>query len=534
MILDSNSYSSIKLITGILLLGSILALVTLLIFKLFKFLFREKIIFGINIETRIIGLGISSLLVPEGIYSTFVSPIIDIFNTLVLLYNKISSVTYTGDSEFYLLLDRLVASLQEVLYNYQSIVRSYDFNSIILFITLWVVSSLILNKYLYKNNSLNISSVSISQKHYVIVFAILFASLYLVIAAIIAVPYLKDDNTSYVGVDELKKNIFVINSKYKNYEMSSLSVEPILFFSDTIVDTILDPQKKQLIVNRIFGIKDTYEKALQDRQLLVDKINNFKKALNIDTVFDELVNQYKAEEVNLKPKQKLDYINNLSHYFENQLSNKYNSLDFVVQEIKSSDRQLKYDIDFSKSNLIADVKTSINSIVGSPLIINQKSQYYPENISEILFLGPNNINHAPEPPIPGSELGIFRKFSQWLIFPNSMALVLIAGMIGFGLFGATISTFIKDGSLKEAGLMRSDIYSIIIRGFSAAIVIFLGVMGGLAIFSTSQAEPNPYALFFTCLVGAVYSEKIWEWAQEKLKTTLGSSIETPGNEKEQN
>ncbi|HEX9972665.1 MAG TPA: hypothetical protein VGD14_11400, partial [bacterium] len=51
---------------------------------------------------------------------------------------------------------------------------------------------------------------------------------------------------------------------------------------------------------------------------------------------------------------------------------------------------------------------------------------------------------------------------------------------------------------------------------SAAVVVFLSVKGGLAVFTTDEVESNAYVLFFTCLVGAVFSEKIWEWAQEKL------------------
>ena len=32
-------------------------------------------------------------------------------------------------------------------------------------------------------------------------------------------------------------------------------------------------------------------------------------------------------------------------------------------------------------------------------------------------------------------------------------------------------------------------------------------------------------MFFTCLVGAVYSERIWEWAKEKLTSKLNLDLE---------
>jgi hypothetical protein len=62
-----------------------------------------------------------------------------------------------------------------------------------------------------------------------------------------------------------------------------------------------------------------------------------------------------------------------------------------------------------------------------------------------------------------------------------------------------------------------DLATAVIRGLSAAVVVFLSVKGGLALFTTQDVEPNSYVLFFTCLVGAVFSENIGEWAQEKLK-----------------
>ena len=60
-----------------------------------------------------------------------------------------------------------------------------------------------------------------------------------------------------------------------------------------------------------------------------------------------------------------------------------------------------------------------------------------------------------------------------------------------------------------------------IRGFSAAVVVFLAVEGGLAIFAADRPEPNPYVLLLTCLVAAVFSEDVWEWAHKNLRDQLG-------------
>ena len=130
---------------------------------------------------------------------------------------------------------------------------------------------------------------------------------------------------------------------------------------------------------------------------------------------------------------------------------------------------------------------------------------------------------VPDRPPLGSNLGPFRFISRWLLQTESMELTLITGMLGFGLLGAAASTFVRE----QAGRRRRpkqplvrDLAGVVIRGGSAAIVVFLAVMGGLAIVTAEPAEPNPYVLLFTCLVGAVFSERIWKWAEK----TLGRSF----------
>ena len=65
-----------------------------------------------------------------------------------------------------------------------------------------------------------------------------------------------------------------------------------------------------------------------------------------------------------------------------------------------------------------------------------------------------------------------------------------------------------------------DLPGVMIRGRSAAVVVFLAVKGGLAVFTTGETEPNPYVLFFTVLVGAALTGQVWQWARNRLGTTL--------------
>ena len=120
-------------------------------------------------------------------------------------------------------------------------------------------------------------------------------------------------------------------------------------------------------------------------------------------------------------------------------------------------------------------------------------------------------------------------------------------MIGFGLLGSVISTFVRErvASSKSGDdgvspvaiphVLVSDLAGVVLRGLSAAIVVFLAVQGGLAVFAGGQSDPNPYVLLLTCLVAAVFSEKVWARANEYLVEKLegreqpkGASRSTPG------
>lgn len=132
------------------------------------------------------------------------------------------------------------------------------------------------------------------------------------------------------------------------------------------------------------------------------------------------------------------------------------------------------------------------------------------------------VSSQPSPPEPGLGWGPFGWISKWLLRTKSMALALITGMLGFGLFGAAISTIVRERAAGNPGT-DARIGDVVIKGLSAAIVVFLAVEGGLAVFTTTRSqEPNAYVLFFTCLVGAVFSENVWSWAQSRLTRDLPS------------
>jgi hypothetical protein len=124
----------------------------------------------------------------------------------------------------------------------------------------------------------------------------------------------------------------------------------------------------------------------------------------------------------------------------------------------------------------------------------------------------------------GSCLGVFGTAARWLLKTESLSLVLITGLLGFGLLGAACSTFIRNvGARKPGEPLVSNLASVVIRGGSAAILVFLAVYGGLAVFAGANANPNPYVVLFTCLVAAVFSDDAWTWGAQQFRSQLSGA-----------
>jgi hypothetical protein len=137
---------------------------------------------------------------------------------------------------------------------------------------------------------------------------------------------------------------------------------------------------------------------------------------------------------------------------------------------------------------------------------------------------------VPQRNAMGSDLGSFRILASWLLETESLPLAMIVGLMGFGLLGSACSTFVRERAGKpvvQAVPLVEDLAGVVIRGLSAAVVVFLAVEGGLAIFSSNTGDPNPYVLLLTCLIAAVFSESVWEWARLRLLNGLGG--ETVGD-----
>jgi hypothetical protein len=128
-----------------------------------------------------------------------------------------------------------------------------------------------------------------------------------------------------------------------------------------------------------------------------------------------------------------------------------------------------------------------------------------------------------------SALGPIGHWTGWVLDPEQMPVVIIVGLVGFSLLGATVSRAVRAGDKDlKAALTLDDLLVVVAVGMTAAVVVFLAAYGGLAILGSSAADPNPYIVFVTCLIAAVYSEDVWGWARvQVLKARLKRDEEVP-------
>lgn len=538
----------VLILSSLFLIGSFY-LGFLFVRTLLKFIGNLSGFSGNNIPIRIVSLGFIALLFPNVIRAVIIAPIRFFINLVTYYINSLGTAFSNFGSnfnnlDFAQLIQIMLFALRDTWKLLSNAAMQFfselQIPNLVLAIALWVIIGQVLTLIFTKQTEQQESrktlanffqNISSNTQKNIIVTIIFLMSAYLIMVSIIAVPWLQQ--TSSVFQENWEKEFDDLAGTEEDFLVNygdEFAVSPLDTLSDAFLEnqSALDslPQWKRLISQ----VKlDRYEMAQQR----ATSVEQWKIARNeIWKVKQKLLNSAKQNlslsTRTLGPLDQAYYYQELHRW----LGDNINGLDMQLKRYQSF-------LHYYDSELDKWVKQIVSALQDDLEMLKSLPSRNPQDLSGVYFTTtsvynpsggmsqaisafasetkPTSPGSIPTPPQPGTQWGIFGLISGWLLRANSYALILIIGMLGFGLFGSMISSVVREYSQRQQGQpIVSDITSAVIRGLSAAVVVFLSVKGGLAVFTTEDVEPNAYVLFFTCLVGAVFSEKIWEWAQEKL------------------
>jgi hypothetical protein len=400
--------------------------------------------------------------------------------------------------------------------------QQFPFADIIILFAIWLFISTMLTFFFqgtHSPESPRIFTNKLLAKNTFVAFLLAFA-VYLCVATIVSIPAFQAMESSVVNNDELTEFAKEVNQQAHNKDDLQLK---------EITPTDLKRRRSLEAYNNlnylIAGYNQLVNNLMKEQEQRRSKaIDAYKAALLEKTAIKER-SKYRAE---LKA-----WIQSRWSVFGTVLYYKPRFESIVRGETIQITRIEKDSTLQTNSRLIDSMYTSLHDATDN----------WEKNMSELeeKVFGIKNMdenNTVPEKPKIGEQYGIFQSMCGWLLRTESMSLALIVGLFGFGLLGSMGSTFIRQRIKKGRDSTMKDpvpnLAAVLVNGISSAIVVFLAVKGMLVIFSGKDGGMNPYVLFFTCLVAAVFSEDIWKWAQRKLNEQFANEGDTGADQKNGN
>jgi hypothetical protein len=440
---------------------------------------------------RLLSLGLTVILLSPKVNGLFQS----LFNIIgsILDYQsyQVQPTTVTGD-----IIDN------GFLHHFQQ----FPFADIIILFAVWLFISTMLTFFFqgtHGSDSPRIFTNKLLAKNTFVAFLFVFA-VYLCVATIVSIPEFQALESSVVNNDELTEFAKEVNQQAHNKDDLQLK---------EITPTDLKRRRSLEAYNNLNYLIAGYNQLVinlmkEQEQRRSKAIDAYKAALLEKTAIRER-SKYRAE---LKA-----WIQSRWSVFGTVLYYKPRFESIIRGETIQITRIERDSALQTNNKLVDSMYTSLHTATDN----------WEENMSSLeeKVFGIKNMdenNTVPDKPKIGEQYGIFQSMSGWLLRTESMSLALIVGLFGFGLLGSMGSTFIRHRIRKGRDSNMKDpvpnLPAVLINGISSAIVVFLAVKGTLVVFSGKESGINPYVLFFTCLVAAVFSEDIWKWAQKKLNS----------------
>jgi hypothetical protein len=546
-------------------LGVVLAVLSLAIRSAVRFLAALPgtwSLFGDTAASRLIGLGVVAVLLPRAVVGLITVPIQVLVQMFVDIPQGIGRLNPPADEQLIVSLDQIalkllrllggtIGEIGRALFQLFERIPVYE---VVLALALWVIVGQLLSppagaaaagaqgtgpvrliSYFQKLDD--------PQRRYLWIALVFLAGIYLSIAAIVAIPWLQEDKAPQnLTRERLEKALLTLVPKVDEAEAAPVSAPPdplvqldaaLQQFSKRLETQSADADAEARARERAMMIEDIRQSVNYTR-LGRDGIHDRWRQLREQVrqrrgqVVNEALNAFEAEMLSpMSAQERAFFFRDIQRSVQNQVADMQRAVQECVRTVSEADKQVEA---FARE---ASALLSAPDAGGGRYFTPRTGALGP--LSALLATrGCSAVSLSPTQyaaPDPGATWGPFGVVAQWLLRTKSQALALITGMLGFGLLGAAIATFVRYPDTDTAGASSpaGDAATIIIRGLAAAIVVFLAAKGGLAIVSTSDAEPNAYVLFFTCLVGAVFSEGVWKWAKTKLDGFLSNDAGKTGS-----
>lgn len=514
----------------------LVAIYLILLYKFFRKIFTSPNIFGYSIQLRVLNLSLTSIIFRSFFYAVFQQPIKLMFDIISIIFSAlINIVTKDLDEVPYSEISNIMNNIFFKISTYVEtfILNTNFFLSLLFAMVVGIIFNTLFNQIGFKTKLESyfhkISSSYIARQNIALIL-LLLGSLYLVICSMIAIPYNSAD---------LQTLNQVSRSTDSTITLPNASLEDRKISNDLIKDTsalykIITSTDDSSLTSKTVAILKTNRSVLKSNfDNLYYQLNSAKEKYNrAISDFTQYKDQHasqiqkKLQGLDLPKKLKDNYVEQIKNWFAAEI----NSAEFFFDQSRTTIinyasyvNSTKENVQYNFQNFLTQLRKFDMDSTNTPIpdyFYNYFSINGLDNFSDINITGyDKDLDNLPPLPQLGTDWGPLGKIASWLISAQSVDLILIVGMFGFGLLGSAISSFVNsDKNIQSNRPIIENLSIVIIRGFSAAIVIFLATKGGIAIFNNGSNVPNPYVLFFTCLIGAVYSERIWDWA----KTQIGS------------
>jgi hypothetical protein len=516
-------------------------------------------VFGATTSARLIGLGITAIITPRAVERLLMIPATFLLRLIERLTRQAASIPLSfgpssrGDSTVSIQepLIRLSIMILDVLAEVGRVVgQAFEgllTPDVIIALGIWVIAGSLLSAAGangeampsgVRGNRLSqyIKAMSAAQRHGIVLTTVFLIGAYLSIAAIVAIPWLHEEKVSpglsREGLEKILNGILPtatpLDAPLK--DSSASQEDPLASLTDFLLKR---PKPSEGFDATLYSLNVTIAEGRDARAKAVSRLQQmpFEISQRVAQMRQAALGAFDLETATLMSNQERGYF---MREIQRSISSDYLRLEGARKNCTNAlaelDKQFR---EFSETTIaILRVDASANltdsarasdqqmkmMLMSQPIANASRSSRVVRDACET----PELQQTVYTAPVAGSGWGPFGVVARWLLQTKSLPLTLITGMLGFGLLGSAIATFVRRGPEREQVSLTAEVTSVLVRGLSAAVVVFLAVKGGLAIFSSGDNEPNAYVVFLTCLVGAVFSEDVWIWARKKFLENLKS------------